>query len=55
MAETDATAVSAPEAAPDVRHWQAEKIRAGLREADEGRFASSQEVRSVIQKFVPNG
>jgi predicted transcriptional regulator len=43
------------EPADDVRLWQAEKIRAGLKAADEGRFASPEAVRAMIAKFVPNG
>ena len=39
----------------DVRRWQAEKIRAGLKAADEGRFASPEAVRAVIAKFISNG
>ena len=43
------------EPAEDVRLWQAEKIRAGLKAADEGRFASPEAVRAVIAKYIPNG
>jgi predicted transcriptional regulator len=39
----------------EVRAWQAAKIKAGLKAADEGRFASSEAVKAVIQKFIPNG
>lgn len=43
------------EPSADVRAWQAEKIKAGLKAADEGRFASAEAVKAVIQKFIPNG
>ena len=43
------------EASAEVRSWQAEKIKAGLKAADEGRFASAEAVRKVVQKFIPNG
>lgn len=51
----DATFPRMQDATADVRAWQAEKIKAGLKDADAGRFASREEVRSVIQKFIPNG
>lgn len=35
--------------------WQRKKIGAGLMDADEGRFASHETVKSVIRKFVSNG
>ncbi|GGD12842.1 hypothetical protein [Aureimonas glaciei] len=43
------------EATAGVTAWQMEKIKTGLRDADAGRFASPADVRSVIQKFIPNG
>jgi predicted transcriptional regulator len=39
----------------DVRAWQDRKIKAGLADADAGRFASPKAVKAVIQKFIPNG
>ena len=51
----DATFTTPHEATADVRAWQAKKIQAGLKAADEGRFASSEEVKAVVQKFIPNG
>ncbi len=39
----------------DVRAWQDRKVKAGLADADAGRFASPKAVRAVIQKFIPNG
>ncbi|GGZ30473.1 hypothetical protein [Asticcacaulis endophyticus] len=43
------------EASVDVQAWQAEKIAAGIKAADEGRFATAEDIRAVIQKFVTNG
>jgi predicted transcriptional regulator len=51
----EATSPVTPEATAEVRAWQAEKIKAGLKAADEGRFASPEAVKAVIQKFIPNG
>jgi predicted transcriptional regulator len=39
----------------EVQEWQVEEIRAGVREADAGVFASDQEVRSVISKWSGAG
>lgn len=43
------------EATDEVKAWQAEKIKRGLRDADQGRFASKETVKAIIQKFIPNG
>jgi predicted transcriptional regulator len=51
----DATVPPSDEATDEVRAWQARKIKAGLKAADEGRFASSEAVKAVIQKFIPSG
>ena len=55
LTAAEAVAVSPPEATADVRLWQLEKIKAGLKAADEGRFASAEAVKAVIRKFIPNG
>ncbi len=39
----------------DIDKWHIAKIKAGLKQADEGRFATSEQVKAVIQKFIPNG
>jgi predicted transcriptional regulator len=39
----------------DVRAWQAAKIKTGIKAADAGRFASSESVKAVVRKFIPNG
>jgi predicted transcriptional regulator len=51
----EATAPAPKEPEADVRAWQDRKIKAGLADADAGRFASPKAVRAVIQKFIPNG
>lgn len=51
----DAVFPATDEPSADVLAWQAEKIKAGLADADAGRFASKEEIRAIIQKFVPNG
>jgi predicted transcriptional regulator len=51
----EATFPATEEPAADVRAWQAEKIKAGLNDADEGRFATADEMKSTIQKFIPIG
>ena len=43
------------EVTSEVRAWQAAKIKAGLKAADEGRFASPDAVKAVVRKFIPNG
>ena len=43
----------APDA--DLRAWQDEKVRRGLKAADEGRFATPDQLRKVVRKYVPNG
>ena len=51
----DAVFPAAAEPNADVRAWQDRKIKAGLADADAGRFASPEAVKAVIQKFIPNG
>lgn len=55
MTIADALAPSAVEATAEVHAWQAEKIKAGLRDADAGRFVTPEQVRAMVQKFIPNG
>lgn len=38
-----------------VRAWQAEKIAAGVKAADEGRFATTEQVQAVIRKYLLDG
>ena len=37
----------------DVGAWQDAKVRAAIKAADAGEFASDEEVRRVVQKYVP--
>ena len=45
----DATFSAEQNATPDVKAWQDEKVKRGLKEADEGRFASPEAVKKVVQ------
>jgi len=51
----EATSPAEVEAADDVIAWQTRKLKERQKLADEGRFASSEAVKSVIRKFIPNG
>lgn len=51
----DATSSAETEAADDVIAWQAKKLKERKKQADEGRFASSEAVKAVVRKFIPNG
>jgi len=42
------------EPSQEVLAWQAEQVRRGLKDADEGRFASPEAVEAVIQKYTRN-
>jgi predicted transcriptional regulator len=35
----------------EIQRWQMEEIKAGIREADAGKFASDEEVRAVFDRF----
>ncbi len=39
----------------EVLAWQEKEILRGLKEADAGDFATAEEVRATILKFVPHG
>jgi predicted transcriptional regulator len=43
------------ESTGDVRQWHLDKLKERHKAADAGRFASSDAVKAVIRKFVPNG
>lgn len=51
----DAIASTIEEPSADVRAWQVENIKRGLKAADEGRFASPEAVKRVVRKHIPNG
>ena len=39
----------------EVKAWKDEQTRRALKEADAGDFASAEELKATIGKFVPNG
>ena len=39
----------------ELNEWQIEEIKAAVKEADSGDFASDQEVRAVLNKWGVNG
>lgn len=43
------------ESSGDVQAWHIEKVKERHKAADAGRFSSSEAVKAVIRKFVPNG
>ena len=51
--EATEPADAAPSA--DVKAWQDAKVRAAIKAADAGDFASDEKVRRVIRKYVPHG
>ena len=55
MSIKDATLPAETEPAEDVIAWQVKKLKERQKAADDGRFASSESVKAVIRKFIPNG
>jgi predicted transcriptional regulator len=55
LSSDDAILPTSHEVTAEVRAWQAAKIKAGIKAADEGRFASPEAVKAVVRKFIPNG
>jgi predicted transcriptional regulator len=51
----EATVPARTEPDADVRAWHDRKIKAGLADADAGRFASPEAVKAVVKKYIPNG
>lgn len=39
----------------DVRAWHDKQTREAIEEADAGDFATAEEVKATVRKFVPNG
>ncbi len=39
----------------DVQEWQDAKVKAAIKSADAGKFASAEDVRRVMRKYVPDG
>jgi hypothetical protein len=51
----DAILPSENEPAEDVIAWQVRKLQDRKKAADEGLFASNEDVKAVLRKFIPNG
>ena len=50
----EATQPVTEEPSAEVRAWQDEQTRQAVREADAGDFATAEEVRAIIRKYVPD-
>lgn len=55
LSTREATVPAVDEPSADVKAWQKAKIEAGLKAANEGRFATADAVKEVVRKFIPNG
>lgn len=51
----EATKPTTTEPDAEVKAWQDEQTRQALKEADAGDFATAQELKATIRKFVRNG
>lgn len=51
----EATSPSDLEPSAEVETWQDAKVRAAIKAADAGDFATHEEVMDVISKYVPHG
>ncbi len=51
----EATKPAATEPNAEVRKWQDEKVRQAVKEADAGDFATAEDIKATVRKFVPNG
>ncbi|MEQ8651333.1 MAG: hypothetical protein RIC87_02600 [Kiloniellales bacterium] len=49
----EATQPTTKEPSSDVRAWQEAEVRRGLKEADEGKFVTTEELKATARKFVP--
>ena len=52
LSQDEATNPSVEEPTANVRAWQDEKVREGIKAADAGSFASAEDVRRVVRKYV---
>jgi len=43
------------EPSADVKAWQDAKVRTALKAADAGEFASPEELKATVRKYVPHG
>ena len=51
----EATKQVADEPAAEVRAWQDRKVRRAIKAADAGEFATPEEVKATVRKYVPYG
>lgn len=51
----EATSPTIEEASADVKAWQDAKVRAAVKAADAGEFASPEELKATVRKYVPHG
>ena len=50
----EATQAKAKQPTAKVRTWQDKQTRQAIKEADAGDFATVEEMKSTVRKFVPN-
>ena len=51
----EATKPITMEPSAEVQAWHDEQTRQAIKEADAGDFATSQELKDTVRKFVPHG
>ncbi len=51
----EATKPTSAEPDADLEAWQDQKTRQAIKEAEAGDFATPEEVRTVVRKYVPDG
>jgi len=51
----EATKPTSTEPNAELKAWQDEQTRQALKEADAGDFASAEELKETVRKFVPHG
>lgn len=55
LTPAEATEPVAAEPSADVRAWQDRKVREAIKAADSGEFATADEVKATVRKYVPHG
>ncbi len=51
----EATKPSKAQPTAELQAWQDEQTRQAIKEADAGNFATAEELKETVRKFVPNG
>ncbi len=51
----EATKPVATEPSADIQAWHDEQTRQAVKEADAGDFATAEELKTTIRKYVPHG